>query len=493
MPAMLTVAPVSFLGLAFALGATGAPVHEQWSRFRGPDGAGLAPSGARLPSALDPAKNRRWSTAVPAGHSSPCLWGERLFVTGAVERELHTLCLDARDGRILWKSSVTAAALERPHEQNGLASPTPTCDGERVVSYFGSFGLVCHDLAGKELWRRPLALPENTFGTASSPVLVEKRLYFVSDANDSSYLEAIDPAEGKTLWRKDRAGFVSGWSTPGLWTSAAGPELLVYGAFQLTAYDPADGRERWSIPGLADEPIVVPVTGAGLVFVSSYNMKNNPDVMPLWTFEEVLVKHDHDGSGTISKAECDENQSVLSRPDADGEGDHPLRIFWRFLDVDKSGEITEEEWKKLVAWVDSWTHANGLVAVRPGSAEHPAEIAWQYPRGVPECPSPLYYDGRIYTVMNGGTVTCLDAKSGALHYQGRLEARGPYYASPVAGDGKVYAASARGELSVFAAGDELKLLSTHALDERLMSTPALADGAVYVRTEEHVHAFGLPE
>jgi outer membrane protein assembly factor BamB len=97
-------------------------------------------------------------------------------------------------------------------------------------------------------------------------------------------------------------------------------------------------------------------------------------------------------------------------------------------------------------------------------------------------------------VMNGGTLTCLDGATGAEVWQGRLAARGPYYASLVAGDGKLYAASARGEITVLAAGRELEVLSTLDLDERLMATPALVDGTVLVRTEERVRAFGaLPE
>ncbi len=463
---------------------------EEWNRFRGPRGAGLAPAESRLPDALDPEKNLLWSRELAPGLSSPCLSGERLFVTGYAKQELLTLCLDRRDGRELWRRAVAVESFERTHEINGPATPTPAADAERVVVHFGSFGLLCYDHEGQELWRRPLPRPENTFGTAASPILFDGLLIFVSDANDTSYVEAIDPAAGKTLWRRERQGYVSSWSTPGLWGRGGREELLVYGAFRLAAYDLAEGTELWSVPGLADEPIVTPVTTDELVFVSSYNMKTNPDVIPLSSFEDVLAAHDHDGSGSLDRKEAEENASVLSRPDADGEGDHPLKMFFRFLDVDTDGQITAEEWKKLVAWVEGWTHANGLVAIRPGSPEHPAEIAWQFPRGVPECPSPLVWGGRVYLVMNGGLVTCLDAGTGALVYQERLGPRGPYYASLVAGDGKIYAASARGEITVFEPGDRLRVLSTSDLGERLMATPALADGAVYVRTESRLRAFG---
>lgn len=465
--------------------------HEQWGRFRGPSGAGLAPSGAKLPAVLDLAQNLAWSTPLPAGHSSPCVVETRVFVTGASGKELSTLCLDRKDGRVLWTRTLEAATLENAREGNGPASPTPASDGQHVVSYFGSFGLVGHDLEGKELWRRALPIPKNTFGTAASPVIVDGKLILLHDAEEGSFLEAIEPASGKTLWRQERARFKSGWSTPGVWAHEGKPELLVLGVGWLTAHDLADGGERWSYPGLTDEPITTPITGDGLVFATSYNLRTNPDAMLLWDWEKVLVEHDHDGDGALDAKELAENQSVLSRPDADGEGDHPPSIFQRFLDVDRDNRITGEEYTKLRAWVDSWEHLNGIIALRPGTSTSGPELVWHYPRGVPECPSPLYLEGRVYMVMNGGTLTCLDAKTGKELFQGRLAARGPYYASLVGGDGKLYAASARGEVTVLAAGAELEVLSRVDLGERLMATPALADGAVYVRTETRLFAFGL--
>jgi outer membrane protein assembly factor BamB len=461
---------------------------EPWGRFRGPDGAGVATG--PLPEALDPAKNLRWSAALPPGNSSPCLSATRAFVTAHRDSEVVTLCIDRADGRILWERALTVQTLERTQEQNSPATPSPTTDGERVIAYFGSFGLVAYDIEGRELWQRALPVPKNTFGSAASPVLAGGRLVFVSDANEGSFLEALEPATGKVLWRVDRARFQSGWSTPGLWSRDGTDELLVLGVGWLTAYDLASGAERWSYPGLTDEPITTPITGAGLVFATSYNLKSNEDAMLLWSYERVLAEHDADGDGALDRDELKANASVLSRPDADGEGDHPLAIFERFLDVDRDGRITADEYRKLEAWVDSWEHLNGIVALRPGTAERPAELAWHFPRGVPECPSPLYLDGRIYMVMNGGTVTCLAAATGELLFQERLAARGPYYASLVGGDGKVYAASARGEVTVFASAREFSALSSVDLDERLMATPALADGVVYVRTETRLRAFG---
>lgn len=462
---------------------------DSWTRFRGAEGAGRAEGALAYPTHLERAGALAWSSTLPPGSSSPCVTAELVIVTGARELELVTVALERATGKVVWERALTVPALEKTHEIHGPAAPTPTSDGQVVVSYFGSFGLVAHDLAGKELWRRPHATPRNTFGTAASPVIVGGKLVLVNDAEEGSFLEAVEPATGETLWRQDRAGFRSGWSTPGTRPFEGGTELLVLGVNELTAYDLASGAERWSYPGLTDEPITIPTHGAGLVFATSYNLRTNSDAMSLWSWERVLGEHDLDGDGALDRTEAEANTSVLSRPDADGEGDHPLTLFWRFLDVDRDGKLTAGEYPKLEQWVASWEHLNGVVALRPSADGKSSELAWHYPRGVPECPSPLFLDGRLYMVMNGGQVTVLEAATGALVYQERLPARGPYYASLVAGGSTLYAASARGELCAFKSGPKLEVLSTLDLDERLMATPALAGGTLYVRTETRLHAF----
>jgi len=200
---------------------------------------------------------------------------------------------------------------------------------------------------------------------------------------------------------------------------------------------------------------------------------------------------DTDGDGELTLEETKPNKSILSRADADGEGDHPLWGFHRFLDEDRDGKVTSTEWQKIVAWIDSFPQANAIMAVRPPKNEgSPAEIVWKHEKGVPEVPSPLYHDGRVYSVKNGGLVTCLDAKTGEKKYRARLGAGGPYYASLVAGDGKVFASSIRGVVTVFEPGDELKVLAQNDLKERISATPALLGGTVYVRTDKHLYAFG---
>ena len=221
-------------------------------------------------------------------------------------------------------------------------------------------------------------------------------------------------------------------------------------------------------------------------------MKTNPEALGLPKFADLVRDCDTDKDGQLTREKIKDNKSILSRYDANGEGDHPLPGFFRFLDVDKDGKLTEAEWGKLVKWVGGFKHENALLAIRPGDGgDRKPKIAWKQRSGVPECPSPLYFDGRVYIVKNGGIVSCMDAKSGERHYMRRLGSGGPSYASPVVGNGKIYASSARGVVTVFGAGDSLRILAKHDLQERIMATLAIVDGKLYVRTEEALYAFGL--
>jgi outer membrane protein assembly factor BamB len=211
--------------------------------------------------------------------------------------------------------------------------------------------------------------------------------------------------------------------------------------------------------------------------------------LPKW--QELIDEYDSDEDGELTFQEVRPNKSILSRADADGEGDHPLWGFHRFLDEDKSGKVTEKEWDKMINFLNSFEQENALLAVRPTGDQ--GEVVWRHHTGVPECPSLLYHDGLVYMVKNGGMVTCLDAKTGELKYQDKLGAGGPYYASPVVGDGKIYTASTRGVVTVFEAGDDFKILAKNDLKERIMATPAIFGGKLYVRTENHLYAFGTPE
>ena len=461
--------------------------QENWNQFKGPGGLGVASGNTPLPDKLDVETNLIWKTEIPHGISSPCIWRDRIFLTGMSGTELETFCIDRNTGEILWRQQAWYEFIERVHRSNSTASPTPVTDGERVYIYLGSCGLLCYDVDGNEVWDRIMRTPQNRYGSAASLILAEGRLIFCNDNADDSYLEAIDSETGETIWHIERPDYIESWTTPFYWNNKGVDEILINGAGFLNAYALEDGRELWSLPGVTYEPCVTPTIGEGFVFVTSYNMKLNSEAIrpPEWT--DLLAELDTDGNGELTLKETKPNKSVISRADADGEGDHPLWGFHKYLDADTSGAINRAEWQKLLDWIDTFPYENALMAIKPDAS---AEIVWRVEKGIPECPSPLYYDGHVIMVKNGGLTTCVDAKNGEIQFSEYLGAGGPYYASPVAGDGKIYAASVRGTVTVFKAGKKLKVISRNDLGERISATPALVDGKIYVRTDKHLYAFG---
>ncbi len=462
-----------------------------WPQFRGPEGAGKSLESKPLPAELSTSKNLLWKNAVSEGVSSLCIWGDRIFLTGRKGDSLETIGMDRVSGKILWSHAVVPEKLERVHPVGHVAAPTPTTNGKQVFSYFGSYGLLCYDFDGNLMWEKKIPQQGNMYGTAVSPIIYEDKLIFSRDANENSFVELIDPKTGTTIWKIDRPGFRGNWSTPMVAKVDGIDELIIYGIWWMKAYNLKDGSELWSFPGLTDEPIITPVYGDGLIFLTSYNMKTNPEVIGLPTWDSLIRLYDANRDSLLEFEEIKSNKSILSRYDDDGEGDHPLPGFFRWLDADRNGKITQKEWGKIVAWVDGFPHENALIALSPSTTSGVDPIvAWRYTLGVPECPSPLHHNGQIWMLADGGLVTCLVAKTGKLTYSAKLEAGGAYYASPVYGDGKIFTASARGVVTIFDAGKEFMVLSKTDFKERIMATPAIADGKIYIRTGGGVYAFG---
>jgi len=463
--------------------------QNRWEQFKGPGGMGVSLEDKSLPVHFSTEKNLLWKTEVPFGYSSPCIWDDKIFLTGITGTELEILCLDRKTGDILWYQQAWYEFIERVHRSNSSASPTPATDGQRVYVYLGSCGLLCYDFDGNEIWSRLMPPPPNRYGTAGSLIVAKNKLIFCNDNSKKSTLEAINAETGETIWKVDRSNIkYESWTTPFYWNNNGVDEVIINGAGFMKAYDLNNGEERWSLPGVTYEPCVTPTVGEGMVFVTSYNMKINTEAIrpPKWT--DLIAELDTDGDGELTFEETKPNKSILSRYDADGEGDHPLWGFHRFLDNDKNGKITETEWPKFENWINTFPYENALMAVKPDTS---AEIVWRVEKGIPEIPSPLYYHNKVYMVKNGGMVTCVDAKTGEVKYRDRLGAGGPYYASPVGGDGKIYTASIRGVVTVFSAGDELNVLARNKLGERIGATPALVDGKIYIRTDKHIYVFGL--
>lgn len=444
----------------------------QWPQFRGPGGSGVGATD--FPTHFGPNSNVVWKTALPSGHSSPCLWGGRIFLTGFAEGKLETLCLNQRDGAVLWRRHVEPGNIERGAQLSNPATATPTTDGERVCVYFGAFGLVAYDFDGKDLWRKPLSIPVTQHGAGTSPVLAGDWLILNSDQDVDSHLLAVNKRDGQTVWKTERPGFHRGFATPLLWPIEKPEQIIVPGTLRLIAYNLKDGTERWSVRGLPNEMVSSPVAGDGLIYLAGWTYGSGVSRMP--AFDKLLEQGDtnHDGQ--------------LTRNESPGG---PAKQHFLYIDADKNGRVTREEYAAIARIFDE--SKNIALAVRPDGRGDVTDthVVWKATSGLPYVPSPLCYDGRIYLVKNGGLASCLDAATGRMLYQEeRLGALGDYYSSPVAAAGKICVASQPGVVVVYRAGDTLEILTRNALDEPILATPAIVEGRLYVRTKSQLYAFG---
>ena len=475
----------------------------RWPQFRGEGALGLATDEKKLPVQFGPDRNLLWKTQLPPGHSSPCIWENRIFLT-AYDRDakkLETIALDRTDGRILWRQVAPAEKIEKAHEAGSPAVGTPTSDGKRVYVYFGSYGLICYDFEGKEIWKKPLPMPLTFQGNGTSPILAGDLLLLHREFMPEPSLTAFNRQTGEIVWKKtyrlaSHFGPNNGYSTPVIWHAPEGDEIIIHSPTKVTAHSLKDGAERWFLR-LTSTACTTPVVGDGMLFVVGFFNGTEPgesDVMP--TFDELLKRADKDGDGQISKEEMPADLSIFKRPETTGISGTALTLKFIFGGIDRNfnGKVDRQEWEAFVK-SNSERRAkvqDGLVAIKSrGTGEiTEQQVAWREKRSLPEVPSPLCYRGRLYLVRDGGVMSCLDAKTGKLMYRERLKAAGPYFASPVAGDGKIYVASRDGVVVVLAAGDKLDVLARVNLGESIAATPALVDGRVYVRTENHLYAFG---
>ncbi|GMV20430.1 MAG: hypothetical protein AMXMBFR57_03790 [Acidimicrobiia bacterium] len=446
-----------------------------WPQFRGSGASGVADA-ANLPVTFSTTENVRWVAEIPGrGWSSPIVWGDRVFVTAAInsgdfkapstgifgndyaaeltsqglppdevnrrviardielsdeasEVRYMVYALDARSGKVLWQQE---AHKGKPaggrHRKNTYASETPATDGERVYASFGgNVGVFAYRLDGTPVWRKtwtpqPIYLD---FGTASSPVVHQGRVYQMHDNEGASFLTALDAATGKEIWSVDRSGFEtrakSGWATPFIWTHASRTEIVTIGKGLVIAYG-LDGKELWRMRGMT-QATPSPAAGDGLLFV---------------------------GSGS------------------QGETNRPLYA------------ITPG--------------ASGDISLAQGQ-ERNAFVTWFQPRFAAYTGSPLLYRGRIYSINDNGIMQVANAETGKEIYKARVGGGGlTFSASPLGSNGRIYATSEDGDVVVFdAVSDEYKELAKNSLGEMSLATPAIAGDSLYVRTATKLYRIARP-
>jgi outer membrane protein assembly factor BamB len=456
--------------LAIAMSAVG---HAQWPQFRGPNGSGVD-SGGGYPIAFSPSTNVAWKATVPYGQSSPVIAGGRVYVTASEKGRLLTICIDAANGRELWRRELRPARTHKIYKVNDPASPSPVADENGVVAFFPDFGLAAYTADGKDRWTVPLGPFKSFYGMAASPIVAGDLIVLVCDQQSGSYVLAVDRRTGQQRWKQDRPGAVDGYATPIVFRRSGAPaEVVVLGSMSIDSYAVDSGERRWWLPIGSNGSMGTIVASDDLLFAATVGAAE-PWLPP---FEAALEKQDKDKDRRLSVQEFSTEKDFAEH--------------FGFFDHNGDAFITADEWGKMRTY---GIGEFGAIAIRPAEARGklaPSSVLWRFQKNLPYIPAPLVYDNVFYMVKDGGIVTALDAKSGKPLTEGRSpEALGEYYASPVAAAGKLFLANTEGKVSVIKAGGQWEVLGVNDLNEEIHSTPALSGGRIYIRTRTALYCFG---
>jgi outer membrane protein assembly factor BamB len=468
-----------FLSLLLATFVSG----EQWSQFRGPNGTGVSNT-TGLPDAFGPSKNVIWKTALPAGHSSPVLTDDRLFVTAHTTDKLLVICLDRKTGKILWQREAPRAQQGRLQNVNGPASPSPVTDGSNVYVFFQDFGMLSYDRDGKERWKLPLGPFNMFYGFGASPILVDDKVILpVDQDHPASYLIAVDKNSGKVRWKVERPIVISGYSTPIVYQPKHGPkQIVVPESFQLSAYSVADGKRVWWVRGLACEMKSIASQDGEYLYINGWGFPQNQpgQQIPTIPFADALTRYDKDRDRHITKAEATGTEKM----------DRILNAAFEAFDMNRDEKLDDKDWEVFRAMLAA---ENGLLAIKMGGEgdQTATAVRWRYQKPVPQVPSTLLYKGVLYMINDSGILISFNPATGEVIKQGRLHgAIDKYFSSPVAADDKVFLIGQGGQVSVLKAAGDWQVLAVNELDDECFATPAIADGRIYIRTRSALYAFG---
>ena len=440
-------------------------VAEDWTRFRGPNGSGIA-GGTGFPTEFGPDKNVRWKSPMRPGKSSPVLTSRRVFLTSYSDDRLYTQCFDRETGNRLWERSIERRRKALLHQLNEPASVSPVTDGRNVYVFFEDWGLLSYDEEGELRWKTPLGPFLNEQGLGASPILVDGLLVLQVDHAAGSYIAAFDPANGETKWKTDRAETDS-WTTPLVHRNGDDARIVTVSASLIGAYEPADGRRTLTQGGAGGVMVASPVLVGDTVYAFGYNFETAPP------FDDTLSQYDKNGSGALEPFEYQGISFYTAVAKHRG---------------DRDGILEQIDWDDIMGKRDGPSRMVAMRLEGDGSARE----LWSRERGfLNVIPSPLVYDGILYFVKNGGIMTAIDAKTGKELKKGRLkDAIDGYSASPVAADGKVYFPSETGKISVVKHGAEWEVIAVNDLDDGVYATPALSDGKIFLRTDSWLYCFG---
>ncbi|MSQ93534.1 MAG: pyrrolo-quinoline quinone [Gemmataceae bacterium] len=445
-----------------------------WSHFRGQ--GGIAVGNAVLPVEIGPKQYVVWKSPLPAGLSSPVVHGNQVFVTGVHDKKLVTIGLDFKTGKELWRTEAPHKGLEKIHKIGSQAQSSAATDGTHVVVFFGSAGLFCYDRDGKEKWRVPMGPFKTDFGAATSPLLIDGRVILNQDYDAESVLACYDVKTGEQIWKTDRSEFGVGYASPVIWQVKGKKQIVQAGTLRVVGYDFDTGKEIWTVHGMSRVGNMTPSIGPdNVLYVAGWTAGADPgDLIVVPPFDEMVKKHDTNKNGILEAEEIPKG---------------PIKDRLSQFDRNRDNRIDRAEWESMRNIFAA--AKNRMVAIRPGGAGDitKTHVVWEQTKQLPYVSSPLVYNGLIFLAKNGGLISTLDPKTGKSLKYDRIQARGNYYSSPVAGDGKVYLVSQQGELTVISARADWEVLHSVDFGEDIMATAALVDGRIFLRTAGHLYCF----
>lgn len=233
--------------------------RENYPFFRGPDASGVTYK-SNTPVSFDLAsgENIKWSVDLEkSGFSSPIIWGDKIFLTGADDAARMVYCYDADTGDKLWEVSASGipgspSTMPQVNEDTGLAAPTMATNGTAVFAIFATGDLMSLDMDGNRLWAKNIGVPDNYYGHSSSLIIFEDKLIIQYDTNSGCKVMALSTADGSTVWETPREVEIS-WSSPILVNTGNRYELILTANPSVISYNPATGEELWEVECLAGE------------------------------------------------------------------------------------------------------------------------------------------------------------------------------------------------------------------------------------------------
>jgi outer membrane protein assembly factor BamB len=478
--------------------STAASEAPEWPQFRGPNSSGVA-RGKEPPSNFGPGKNELWTLPLESGHSSPCIAGDSLFLTTYDEesQQLEVVCIARSLGKVRWRRAVPSQKIETGHPSFSPASSSPATDGERVVAYFGSFGLICFDLEGNQLWEHPMPLTKSYAGNATSPVIYDDLVVLYRGNRVDHFLLAVDKETGKQRWRVEQGEHFTDEMACTACPIRRDDQLLVHSARSVQAYNLLDGERLW-VTKCATTATSTPILVGDEVLVAAWNKMGEPVLRPPFpNYDELLSQHDTNGNRTISQNEFP-RLWIFHRPLGAEAPQNGATVRFRRADRDGSGELTEPEWQRQLEELAQFRaryKSHGLLAINTQAKGIVQEDSLRTlaTRGIPEVPSPISDGQLIYLIKNGGLLSGINLKTGKREYQIRTGARGTHYASPIIAGDKLFATAGDGTVTVISLGPKPQILARNKMGDAVYATPAVADGKLYVRTHSSLSAFGESE